>query len=183
VETVDPRLVVHDEAGEPRALNYNDFIPVIVRALQEITTRLEILEAQLAAAGESVSTSLARFTRLVTDALTVGSAQAPAGITLFDEVTGTPYCLSIRNGEAVTRQGECGTQASAPPDDDDDQIVNEPPQDEPAVEPPPPDDTTVDLPPIEETTIDEPVQDETAAPAAPPDEELAPASDQEAPAA
>jgi len=39
--------------------------------------------------------------------LTVGSSEKPSGITLYDEATGEPYCLLVRNGDMVTRNGAC----------------------------------------------------------------------------
>ena len=41
-------------------------------------------------------------------ALTIGSSQKPAGITIYDEVTGDPYCMSVKNGNMVTKFGACG---------------------------------------------------------------------------
>ncbi|VAW32419.1 hypothetical protein MNBD_CPR01-90, partial [hydrothermal vent metagenome] len=42
-----------------------------------------------------------------TDNATVGSATHPAGITLYDTVTGKPYCLSIANGVSTSVPGVC----------------------------------------------------------------------------
>jgi hypothetical protein len=44
---------------------------------------------------------------LVVEKLKVGSPEKRTGITLFDEATGEPYCISIKNGEAKTTAGEC----------------------------------------------------------------------------
>ena len=46
--------------------------------------------------------------------LTVGSSSQASGITLYDEVTGAPYCLKIRNGAAVSFAGECGNESGEP---------------------------------------------------------------------
>ncbi len=51
---------------------------------------------------------------MVTKKLTVGSAAAPSGITLYDEVTRDPYCLKMRNGAMVSDAGVCGASAGAP---------------------------------------------------------------------
>ena len=40
--------------------------------------------------------------------MTVGTAEKPAGITLYDEVTGDPYCVKMQNGALVSIAGECG---------------------------------------------------------------------------
>ncbi|OHA03302.1 MAG: hypothetical protein A3C92_03475 [Candidatus Sungbacteria bacterium RIFCSPHIGHO2_02_FULL_53_17] len=52
--------------------------------------------------------------RVITDELiaqkvTVGSAAAPSGITLYDEVTKEPYCVKIVSGAVVPQSGACGT--------------------------------------------------------------------------
>jgi len=39
--------------------------------------------------------------------LEVGTQAKPTGITLYDETTGEPYCLKIKNGQTVTEAGEC----------------------------------------------------------------------------
>ncbi|MFA6586244.1 MAG: hypothetical protein WCS86_03750 [Candidatus Paceibacterota bacterium] len=44
---------------------------------------------------------------LAVDTLKIGSPAKRTGITLYDEVTGDPYCLSIANGATKTTQGEC----------------------------------------------------------------------------
>jgi len=42
-------------------------------------------------------------------ALTVGSAEKRSGITLYDEATGSPYCLKIVNGSMASAPGVCPT--------------------------------------------------------------------------
>ncbi|GMR18896.1 MAG: hypothetical protein BMS9Abin34_018 [Patescibacteria group bacterium] len=39
--------------------------------------------------------------------LTIGEADAPAGITIYDRVTGEPYCVSISDGDWLKELGEC----------------------------------------------------------------------------
>lgn len=41
------------------------------------------------------------------EALTVGSAEKRSGITLYDELTGQPYCLTIAGGQTKNAAGEC----------------------------------------------------------------------------
>ena len=59
-----------------------------------------------------ITDGIAYFKNLVTDSLTantisVGSPSKPNGITLYDDVSGEPYCLKIHDGEAATTPGEC----------------------------------------------------------------------------
>jgi hypothetical protein len=42
--------------------------------------------------------------------LSVGSPEHRSGITLYDQQTGDPYCLSISGGQIVTTSGECHSQ-------------------------------------------------------------------------
>ena len=49
---------------------------------------------------------------LTVQSLTVGTAAAPSGITLFDRATGSPYCFSIENGISQTEAGVCAATAS-----------------------------------------------------------------------
>ena len=39
--------------------------------------------------------------------LTVGSSDHPAGVTIFDEDTGDPYCLKIKSGQPLMDSGTC----------------------------------------------------------------------------
>jgi len=63
----------------------------------------------LASVGATITNGIATFINLVAETLTVGSPEKPTGITLYDEVTGEPYCLSIADGVTKTRPGECTT--------------------------------------------------------------------------
>ncbi len=63
--------------------------------------------------GVRLSATVAQFKNVIIDTLTVGSAEKPSGITLFDEVTKQPYCMKISNGTMVTSAGECGAQTAA----------------------------------------------------------------------
>jgi|GEM_PF-1681420 len=51
---------------------------------------------------------------LATQKLKVGSSQKPAGITIFDETTGDPFCLKVKNGTMVSDPGECKEGTSVP---------------------------------------------------------------------
>jgi len=67
----------------------------------------------LASLGAKITDSIAYFKNIVTGTLTIGSKDKPTGITLYDEVTGEPYCLSIANGATKTHGGVCD---EVPPD-------------------------------------------------------------------
>ncbi|MBI4280654.1 hypothetical protein HY628_00475, partial [Candidatus Uhrbacteria bacterium] len=52
---------------------------------------------------------------MVVNELTVGSAENPTGVTLFDKVNGLPFCVMVEAGGVVVLPGACGaTSAPAP---------------------------------------------------------------------
>ncbi|HCB35199.1 MAG TPA: hypothetical protein DEP25_01005, partial [Candidatus Taylorbacteria bacterium] len=68
----------------------------------------------LASLGVRLSAAVAEFRNVIASALTVGSADQPSGITLYDEVTKEPYCFKMSGGAATTTPGACtGSQASS----------------------------------------------------------------------
>ena len=44
----------------------------------------------------------------VRDSLKIGTPEKPIGITIFDEATGEPYCIKVKEGAMVSAAGECG---------------------------------------------------------------------------
>ncbi len=61
----------------------------------------------------SVENGMAYMKGLVVETLKVGSPQKRTGVTLYDEITGDPYCLSVANGVQKTTSGECITIEAA----------------------------------------------------------------------
>ena len=57
--------------------------------------------------GAKISNAVAEFKNLIVESLTVGKSDKPTGITLYDEVTKQPYCLSIANGQPKSTAGIC----------------------------------------------------------------------------
>ncbi len=57
------------------------------------------------------------FKDMIVQALTIGQADKPTGITFYDSVTGEPYCLKVTNGVQVTTLGVCvaGSIATSTP--------------------------------------------------------------------
>ena len=117
----------------------------------------------------------------VTKELNVGTADKPTGITIYDEVTGSPYCIKMSNGAMVTSVGTCvsapPSESPAPEPSPTPTIIEEPPQSgddatagqaTPTPEPTPPEPTPTPTP--EPTIIEEPPQsgdDATAGQATP----------------
>ena len=145
IEQVFPEFVSTDSRGG-KAVAYSNFVPVIVEALKavnnkvtEMDTRLTHLEELVASnalesvpneglyfawvltafenIGTKFSDGLVSVKNILAEKLTVGSSTKPTGITLYDEVTGDPYCLKMQNGVMVSLVGECtiGETASTTP--------------------------------------------------------------------
>ncbi|QQR82387.1 tail fiber domain-containing protein [Candidatus Campbellbacteria bacterium] len=159
VAQIVPEVVEFDEDGKPESVSYDNLVALLIKAVQELSDKVDVL---LASAGQSISGGVARFVDAVVDRLTVGSAEEPSGITLFDDVTGEPYCLSVHNGATVTQAGACDTQPLDEPNGDgsgavsasgsttSDPVVDEPTTDEPGGDEPVVDATTPENPPAEE---------------------------------
>ncbi len=100
------------------------------KQIDDIETRVASLEAAIASStiatstplstisyfeslGINITQGIASFVHIVTDSLTIGSSAKPSGITLYDEVTGNPYCLKISGGVTKTIDGECSATGTS----------------------------------------------------------------------
>ncbi|PIR38198.1 MAG: hypothetical protein COV34_01095 [Candidatus Zambryskibacteria bacterium CG10_big_fil_rev_8_21_14_0_10_42_12] len=125
VEKVFPEFVTIGPNGK-KAVSYGSFTPVLASAIQAIykdiyemepvntkgqSTLLGRLLQYFENAGVKIANGLTTIKDLVAHKLTVGTSDKPTGITLYDEVSGNPYCLVIRSGQPTTYAGECGTGA------------------------------------------------------------------------
>jgi hypothetical protein len=91
--------------------------------LEEGTGVLAIITQWLEGIGIYFSESMAKFNNLAATAFTVGSAENPNGITLYDEETGEAFCVRVRDGEMVNEPGEC--TASTPAEDEEEDTEDE----------------------------------------------------------
>jgi len=132
VEEVDPFLVDYGYDGQPLTLKFEKILGLTVQAVQELSQQgggfaannfgMNALLAGLRNLGVEISEGIARFTNLIAESLTVGSSEKPTGITLFDEVTGKPYCLKIVSGKVKTVSGECEMIPSGSNNQDQDDV-------------------------------------------------------------
>lgn len=67
-----------------------------------------------ASIGDSVKDGVLALTSLVTKSLSIGSSEAPAGFTIYDQKTGQPFCVVLEDGVMKNLPGECGTQSGTP---------------------------------------------------------------------
>lgn len=100
VEEVFPSTVNTDKDTGYKSFSSQGLIPFIVKALKELNDKVDALSG-------NVSNQVTQVVQSIMPSLTVGSAEAPTGITLFDKTTTEPHCLSINNGIIETTPGAC----------------------------------------------------------------------------
>ncbi|MHB8648105.1 MAG: DUF5011 domain-containing protein, partial [Thermomicrobiales bacterium] len=71
------------------------------------------LASALGSLGVFVEKGFATLAGVVTANLTVGSETHPTGITMYDKVTGAPYCFQIADGQSTTTPGVCPTVSTS----------------------------------------------------------------------
>ncbi len=115
-------------------LDYEKFIPLIISGVKELAIRVNTfgdtlttltgkvdelalavttlttkVEEGVIASGNVISSGLSQFSALWVGEIAVGTSEKPTGITMYDEVTGEPYCFKIREGQIATTLGVCST--------------------------------------------------------------------------
>lgn len=120
-------------------VSYVSFIPVLTKAVQELDlkitdldTRVSLLEnnsgnisnsnslgqyvsAFFTSSLQSVVDGVAYIKGIITDTLTVGSVQKPAGIQMFDP-NGAPYCVKVLvGGTLASEAGNCKPEVTETP--------------------------------------------------------------------
>ncbi|MFA6076858.1 MAG: tail fiber domain-containing protein [Candidatus Paceibacterota bacterium] len=143
MEQISPLFVTY-ENGQVEGVEYMKLTSVLAKAIQDLDLKVEGFEERIATLeanngggndggiintlGQyasdffngviiSVENGVAYMKGIIVDTLKVGSPAKRTGVTLYDEVTGDPYCLSIANGEQKTTAGECAVieSESEPP--------------------------------------------------------------------
>ncbi|KKS44951.1 MAG: hypothetical protein UV08_C0012G0001, partial [Parcubacteria group bacterium GW2011_GWA2_42_18] len=56
---------------------------------------------------DKIVNGISYFKDIFTDNLTIGSLEKRAGITLYDELSGEPFCVSFSGGEVRVLIGKC----------------------------------------------------------------------------
>ena len=158
VADVDPLLARYDsETGALQGVKYERLTALLVKAFQEIVSRIDALEAQLAAVGDSVSTTLANFVEVVTHKLTTD--ELCIGDTCIDE---DQLKELLENANVLSAPPADEPPPSEEPPVEETPPTEEPPADEPPAEDPPPaDEPPAEELPVEETPVDEPPADES----------------------
>ena len=116
-------------------------------------TFLDKLKQDLAALGFIIENGIVRVKTLVVENLKVGSPEKPAGITIYDEETGQPYCIKMKGGQLMSTTGECSDQSTTNPTPEEPVVIPQPePQPEPQPQPEPPAETPSQPEPVPEFT-------------------------------
>ncbi|MBP9763268.1 MAG: tail fiber domain-containing protein [Candidatus Pacebacteria bacterium] len=108
VEVIFPEFVNTDETTGLKSVAYGAFVPYIISTLQDLADKIDALTLAV----EEITSRGVGSVGGVIKKLTIGSSEKPVGVTLFDEATGDPYCLSIKNSNIVTKFGECSENTS-----------------------------------------------------------------------
>ncbi|MEK9179279.1 MAG: tail fiber domain-containing protein, partial [Patescibacteria group bacterium] len=115
-------------------IDYSKLNPLIVKSVQELDLKFVSLEERVVSleensftgdeesikkifgeyAGAFFNTVIKKvedgavfMKGLVVDTLKIGSPTRRVGVTLYDEITGEPFCISVANGVSKTTAGEC----------------------------------------------------------------------------
>jgi hypothetical protein len=69
---------------------------------------------QLTHYGVVITDAMTSIRTLLVQNLIVGTSDHPNGITIYDDATGMPYCVKMRNGEMIYLSGECAIVGMPP---------------------------------------------------------------------
>jgi len=124
MDKIFPELVTHPSAENSYlGIDYSKLGVIAIKAIQELTAKFNALV-------DKVVDGVAYLKDIVVARLTLGSPEAPSGMTLYDTVTKEPYCLKVTNGALVSSAGACEQIAtttlpvSEPDEPDDDSEGN-----------------------------------------------------------
>jgi hypothetical protein len=110
VSSIDPHLATYEEDGiTPHGLDTSAIISVLVKAVQELTVKLNTF----------ITEGIASVKDLVVETLTAtvgrfNNVEINNGLQMIDEVSGEKYCVKIRNGDWSKVQGNCNATSTAP---------------------------------------------------------------------
>lgn len=131
VELLFPSLVSTDDETGKKSLSVGGLVPFMVKAIQELSAKVDALSVGTVIVSGDASTQIASFladnTNKIVNGVThlaslvVGSPEHRIGITLYDEQTGEPYCIKVVSGVMQNIAGECvavdASMTPPPPDE------------------------------------------------------------------
>ncbi|GEM_PF-3266827 len=112
VDKIMPDLVVYDKEGLPMSVKYNEFAPVIVKAIQELDIKMETLAlgsggAPLGSVVDIIKNGLLSIKEWAVDTITARKVKVTQGLEMTDAQTGEVYCVMIAGGEWNKVKGAC----------------------------------------------------------------------------
>jgi hypothetical protein len=75
---------------------------------------VEKVKQALSSLGLLIENGIAKIQKMIVGDLEIGSPEQPGGITIYDEITGQPYCIKMSGGALVSLPGECKGQQFGP---------------------------------------------------------------------
>ncbi len=84
---------------------------IFTSATSTFATTSSFMIAVVDSLSQTFASATTYFKDMVVEAMTIGKADKPTGITFYDSVTGEPYCLKMANGVQVTTTGICVANA------------------------------------------------------------------------
>jgi len=103
-----------------RVTNLENLVASSTALTLTASTTESIVSSVLATMGASIINGVTQFKQLAVEslsafALTIGTKDKPTGITLYDQITGAPFCMKIVNGQPVSTAGDCSNPPSSTP--------------------------------------------------------------------
>ena len=112
MDSFDSKLLTLDSRLSTLEMNFSDFVASSSALTLTASTTENLARTVLAEMGASIVDGITHFKQLAVEslsvfALTIGQPDKPTGITLYDQITGAPFCMKIVNGQPVTTAGDC----------------------------------------------------------------------------
>jgi hypothetical protein len=146
VYQIIPEVVTLDLSGQPESVAYDNLVSLLIKAIQELNTKVDTL---LASAGVAIDGVVTRFTEIVTGKITT------------DVLCVGETCLTEQQVKDILDAVDVSSQPTPSDSNPETLPAEEPPADVPPVEEP----TVTEEPPIvEEPVIEEPTPEPASEP-------------------
>lgn len=107
------RMIEKTQEIDHRTLTPEDIAQIENRKQSVLAAVVDAVGDVVSSIFNGVKHGFLALASLVTDALEVGTPEAPAGITVYDVNTKKPYCVVVRDGKMENIPGVCGSADAA----------------------------------------------------------------------
>ena len=123
-EEIDEHLVTYNAEGDLSGIDDRAMTSLLVKAVKELKVKIDLFQVSSSSPAlsnegiwdfitEKFSQAVISIKDLVSETVTAavgsfGKVSVSEGIEIKDSETGDIYCLTIKNGETHTEEGECG---------------------------------------------------------------------------